>query len=257
MILKCSWGFAATVLLLMESSAQADFVIDGFENFQRVEVTGPGSSQSTGFIPPPGTPAVLGGARKVIVNRTSSNNGTADVSINGDDPSKLDFATLGTRTTGDATIIYDHSTTFSGAGNVGVNIGTAFNDVTQGGLALGLNINGFADHWGVSMVVTFYDIAGLTKAATINFVADPGATYTNYFTMFTAFTGAADLTHVAAFTAKIIASQGSTNVSLDYIVTAPNPIALRAVPEPASLVLVGLGMFGSGLFAYRRRKMAS
>lgn len=252
---RCGLGLALVVLLVGGNSARADFLIDHFETYQEVEASGPpsGTLQAIGVVSP-GSADVLGGSRKMVVNRFSNNIGTVNANANGDDATKLDFATLGTTTTGDVTMIYDQTSTFLGTGNVGVSLtGTAY-DVTEGGLDKGLNINGFADHPGVSLVATFYDVAGNTKTATINLTADPSDNYANYFTLFTDFTGTADLTKVVAFTATISATQGSTNVSLDYFATAPGPIGIRTVPEPASFVMVGMGMIGSGVVAVRSRR---
>lgn len=244
------WLFALALMLLTGSSARAGLVIDAFNNDQRVRATG-AASQATGAVAP-GIGEVLGGDRKLVVNRTSTG-GSVDANINDDDPDKFDFATLGTKTTGNATLIYDRTTTFTGTGNTGVHIGSAFTDVTEHGTDLGLNISAFADHSGVSLLATFYDTMGRTKSATISLIADPTDVYTNYFKLFSSFTGTADLTHVAAFTLQVTATKGSTNVSLDYIVTSRTSAPFHAVPEPATLAMVGMSLAGGVLVSCRRK----
>ena len=244
-------GVAALSLGAATSSARADFTIDAFDFIQDVFTKHHNTSAVA-----PGIPDVLGGDRKLVLDKTSTN-GTLEVDINNNDPGKLDFSGNGTQTTGTAIAIYDGSTSFTGLGDRGVATNHLDMNVLSNGIGhqpnTGLDINATADHGGVSIIATFYDTSGHTSVATIvpNAVGDNS--FTNYFALFTAFSGNADLTHVAAFTVEIIATQGGTNVSVDYIATSA---ISRSVPEPASFALVGLGLLGTGFSAYRRRKMA-
>jgi hypothetical protein len=257
MRLHRGWGLATlAALLLGHSAAKADFTIDDFSTQQNV-TTSTGHNPNNDAVAG-ATGIGIGTDRRIYVRETGS--GRVETDVANDNPGFLNFYTLGTRSVGTSTITYDQTT------NTGTNVQTSgphTYDIIHNATGpnnTGLNINGFADHAGVTVTSTFYDINGHSMTKTVSLTPSSGDTYNNFFTYYNTYTGygTVDLTKITAFQLTITDTQGSTNVSLDYISSAVDPVPppMPTVPEPASFALVGLGMLTSGFVAYRRRKTA-
>jgi len=239
-------------MLLMGSAASADFVIDGFQSNQLVQVVGPPPGVQTAFNQL-ADGGVAGGYRDIKVTRVSSNAGQVSGDSNESYPGRFSTSTS-SNTSGAVELQYDGNdnsplVNFSGLGGISVLTGGADTFTLSAASDLGVVVrvliykngtvgNDFAFH--------NFVIPGTGSTAvlqTYNFkLAD--------FSTSGTFNKATDYNNVGAIVVRTSTSVNSADASIGLVITT------RSVPEPGSFALMGLGLLGTGFAAYRRRKMA-
>src|SRR4051812_42711953 len=98
-------GLAMAAMFLMGSAASADFVIDGFQSDQLVQVAGPPPGVQTAFNQQ-ADGGVVGGYRDIKVTRTSNNSGQVSGDSNESEPGQFSTSTS-SNTLGVAELQYD------------------------------------------------------------------------------------------------------------------------------------------------------
>lgn len=225
-------GFALAGLVFASSANASSFIIDPFDVTQQL-LTSNSSNVAAA--------SVIGGNRYASINRTS---GTVTDSLNINNPTVgvLDLS-MAAGDTSDMRLLYDGTTN-----NTGVN---AFSltgiDFTQLGTLTLIRVNLQSDHTN-TLTMKVYTDAGDYSTATVNYSND--GLFHDYDTDFAAFasTGAgADFTNVKAFE-LIISGVPQQDLQMDSISAEAN-----ATPEPSTMLLLGGGLVGLGVFSRRRR----
>jgi hypothetical protein len=225
-------GFALAGIVFASVANATSFIIDPFADTQQL-TTSSSSNVAAG---------VIGGQRYASINLTGGT-GPDSLKINAPTADILDLA-IATSDTSDMRLLYDGTTN-----NTGVNaFGLTGIDFTQLGTLSLIRISLESDHAN-SLTMKVYTDATNFSTATVNYTNDPS--FNNYDTPFTSFaaTGAgADFTNVKAFEVTIngISQQDS---QMGFISAEAN-----AAPEPSTMLLLGGGLVGLGVFSRRRRR---
>lgn len=277
MVLLRRMGLATVAMLLMGTAgARADFIIDNFSTVTSTTIVS-GSPAAPKFATNTDVDGsgVVGGYRDLYLARTTSNKGIV-VGDAGDSVSGLFNLTTSGATGGYANLVYDGSSTstvpkgpvplaginYTGLGNL---------DLTQSGANDAFVVKA-ASTAGARIDVTVYTdknnyatqtlfIPGTMATSPLvkyNILFDPLAPILpGYNESHFAITGGSfSFTNVGAITVTVTGWDLVNNVPrndadstvLGTIVTA------KAVPEPGSFALLGMGL--AGLAVYRRRKAA-
>ena len=223
-------GFAIAGIVFA-SVANASFIIDPFADTQTLTTSN--SSNVAG--------SVIGGNRYASINRTS---GTLADSLNVNTPTVgvLDLS-MAAGDSSDMRLLYDGT-----SNNTGVSaFALSGIDFTQLGTMSLIRISLESDHTN-SVTMKVYTDASNFSTATVNYIND-GA-FHDYDTDFASFvaTGAgADFSNVKAFEVTI-SGVPQQDLQMDSITTEAN-----STPEPSTMLLLGGGLVGLGVFSRRRR----
>lgn len=232
---------ACVVVLAATSVASATIIIDNFNSGDQslsVRQAAPNSSSLVwGLL----EADVLGGTREVLLPWIGGASRTfADVNL--DDNGTLDYA-QGPGTESRLTIIWEREQSPDQIGlsdyNLGVDL-TAQGDT--GFVANLLNID-----LPIKFRIEVYtDASNASYWETVGAGGDTGAKYVPFAAFSTLSGGGADFTNVGAIK-LVIDGTGypDTDVSIDYFATG--------VPEPSTLALAGVALFGAVFMARRRR----
>jgi hypothetical protein len=208
-----------------------------------------GNKSASTFAP---APEAIGGERDLYVERTSPNAGAVSTDVNMSIPGAYSYAS-GPMTTGYALLVWDG---VDGNGNSNsINFtGLSSADVTENGVNVGFLIRGASD-LGATVVLTVYTDANNSSKATVTLPADPSFMFHDFFVPFSSFgidQGAgANFAQVGAITLLIDGrDRPATDVGVDLILARE----IAQTPEPATIVLLGIGMISLGIAAHRRRK---
>jgi len=243
------WGLATLAILFLGTTAvRADFVIDDFNDAQVVTVTNGGANPKSAF-GSLATAGAVGGVRDIFAQRTVGNR-----TVGGDVFGGTFAYQEGSQTAGSVRLTYDGSASPT-LNPTGLNHVNLLDPITPNDTAFVLA--GAVSDSGVNVSVTIYRDATHFATGTILIPGTGGnGSPTDVFAFLNAFT-----LHGAGSTfANIFTDVGAIVVTADGITKDADAefglIVTRAVPEPASLALVSLGMVTSGFVAIRRRKMA-
>jgi len=250
-------------LLSFSQPARASLILDSFSSIQQIMRTLPDPSVPVYFdtstnMAVPGA-SVLGGRRSLALMTTEGET---------DDIFRLRVSSAGTGTVRFATdssvqgkglITYDGTTTGVSTGTTGnqfnkpTNFGiSGLNFLSLGG---GISLIGYADNNGLPVTFTVYRDADNYAKGTINVPGSNNATFGAYNVLFSNFvkTGTLSLSDilsdVRAFTVELDATAATpgTDAVIDYI-------AVAAIPEPATFLLLGSSLVGLGLLRRRTAK---
>jgi hypothetical protein len=226
-------GFALAGIVFASVANATSFIIDPFADTQ--QLTTSNSSNVAGV-------DLIGGNRFASITRTSG--GLSDsLNINVPTTDILDLSMAATDSS-DMRLLYDGTSNTTGVNAFGL---TGI-DFTQLGTLSLIRISLESDHAN-SLTMKVYTDATNFSTAIVNYTNDPF--FNNYDTPFTSFvaTGTgADFTNVKAFEVTIsgVPQQDS---QMGFISAEAN-----ATPEPSTMLLLGGGLVGLGVFSRRRRR---
>ena len=226
-------GFALAGIVFASVANATSFIIDPFADTQ--QLTTSNSSNVAGV-------DLIGGNRYASITKTGGLL-TDSLNINAPSVDVLDLS-MAAGDSSDMRLLYDGTTNNTGANAFGL---TGI-DFTQLGTLSLIRINLESDHLN-SLTMKVYTSATDFSTATFNYTND--AFFNSYDTPFTSFlaSGAgADFTDVKAFEV-IINGVPQQDLTMGFI-----SAEATSAPEPSTMLLLGAGLVGLGVFSRRRRR---
>jgi hypothetical protein len=222
-------GFALAGIVFASLANASSFIIDPFADTQTL-TTSNSSNVAAG---------VIGGNRYASINLTG---GSGPDSLKINVPTGVLDLSMGGGDTSDMRLLYDGT-----SNNTGVNaFGLTGIDFTQLGTLALIRISLESDHTN-SLTMKVYTDTLDYSTATVNYTND--GLFNNYDTPFASFvaTGAgADFTNVKAFEVTI-SGVPQQDLQMDSISAEAS-----STPEPSTMLLLGGGLVGLGVFSRRR-----
>jgi hypothetical protein len=226
-------GFALAGIVFASVANATSFIIDPFSDPQQLT-----ASHSSNVA----APGAIGGNRYASITQHS---GIQTDTLNIDAPTTdiLDLSMLAGDTS-DMRLLYDGTTNTTGVNAFGL----GGIDFTQGG-ALSLIRVYLESGQTNSLTMNVYTDASDYSTATINYSND--GSFHNFDTPFTSFVatgGGADFTNVNAFEVTINGVP-QQDLEMGFISAEAS-----SAPEPSTMLLLGGGLVGLGVFSRRRRR---
>jgi hypothetical protein len=225
-------GFALAGIVFTSMANASSFIIDPFADTQQLTATNSSNVAA---------PGVIGGQRYASISQTGGIL-TDTLNIEAPTPNDLNLS-MGAGDTSDMRLLYDGTTNTSGVNAFGL---TGI-DFTQLGTLSLIRVH-LESGQSNSLTMSVYADASDYSTATINYSND--GLFHNFDTPFTSFVATglgADFTNVKAFDVTI-SGVPQQDLQMGFI------SAESSAPEPSTMLLLGGGLVGLGIFSRRRRR---
>jgi PEP-CTERM motif len=224
-------GFALVGIVFASVANATSFIIDPFADTQNLTATNNGTVAATD---------IIGGNRYASITQTTGTN--SDTLLFDATPNEMDL-NIGNNDTSDMRLLYDGTVNTTGVDAFAL----GGIDFTQLGTLSLIRINLQSDHLN-SLTMKVYTDASNFSTATVNYTAGPFNSYDTPFTAFVATGAGANFASVNAFELTI---NGVSQQNLQMNLLSAES---SSVPEPSTMLLLGGGLVGLGVFSRRRRR---